>query len=152
MAPRVNASRRRVKRPRREAPATDTHSRLQAVVSPDRKWVAYSSDESGPQEVYVRAFPNGTRRWLVSRDGGVRPRWSCDGKRLFFLNREGLLEVDVSNGPGPNLTPHLRQAWGEWIDLLVAENPELGERPLGLRNVDRYGERASTLCSTCSVS
>jgi hypothetical protein len=65
--------------------------------SPNDKWVAYSSDETGRREVYVRAFepdrsPSaGARKWLISTNGGDKPRWSRDGKELFYLGLDGKL-------------------------------------------------------------
>ena len=59
--------------------------------SADGKWMAYSSDESGRWEVYVRAFPSGGARWQISRDGGVEPRWGRDGKELFYVSSDGTL-------------------------------------------------------------
>ncbi|MEQ1910256.1 MAG: hypothetical protein ABMA15_15625 [Vicinamibacterales bacterium] len=58
---------------------------VQARFSPDRRWVAYASDESGRFEVYVRAFPSGTERIPVSVKGGMQPEWRRDGRELFFL-------------------------------------------------------------------
>jgi eukaryotic-like serine/threonine-protein kinase len=71
------------------------------TISPDGRWVAYSSDESGRFEVYVRPFPEtSTTRWLVSNRGGGLPRWSRDGKELFFIDSNGdLLAVPVNPGP-----------------------------------------------------
>jgi eukaryotic-like serine/threonine-protein kinase len=59
-----------------------------AQFSPDGKWVAYSSNETGNWEVYVSPFPNGTSKWQVSRGGG-EPRWRRDGKELFYLSADG---------------------------------------------------------------
>jgi Tol biopolymer transport system component len=56
----------------------------QGQLSPDGKWLAYYSDESGKGEVYIRPFPTGSQVWKVSADGGREPRWRSDGKELFF--------------------------------------------------------------------
>ncbi len=53
--------------------------------SPDGKWVAYSSNESGRWEIYVTSFPDGHGKWQVSNAGGDQPRWRSDGKELFYL-------------------------------------------------------------------
>jgi hypothetical protein len=53
-------------------------------LSPDGRWMAYASDESGRSEVYVRSFPVPGPRTQVSTDGGGQPRWRHDGKELFY--------------------------------------------------------------------
>ena len=52
----------------------------QGQLSPDGKWLAYYSDESGKGQVYIRPFPSGSQVWKVSADGGREPRWRSDGK------------------------------------------------------------------------
>ena len=60
------------------------------LVSPDGRWLAYHSNQSGGNEVYVRPFPAvDSGRWQVSIDGGNEPRWSRDGKELYFLSGGG---------------------------------------------------------------
>ena len=56
-----------------------------AEISPDGKWVAYVSLESGPAEIYVHAFPNASARVRVSTNGGLWPRWSRDGRELYYF-------------------------------------------------------------------
>lgn len=56
----------------------------QGQLSPDGKWLAYYSDESGKGEVYIRPFPSGSQVWKVSADAGREPRWRSDGKELYF--------------------------------------------------------------------
>jgi Tol biopolymer transport system component len=56
-----------------------------AAFSPDGKWVAFSSSESGAAEVYVAPFPAGDRKWRVSADGGSQARWRRDGKEIFYV-------------------------------------------------------------------
>ncbi len=75
------------------------------AISPDGKWLAYESPESGRNEVYVRGFDSGTGKWQVSTDGGTHPSWSADGRELFFratIRRTGagvsLMSVTVSAG------------------------------------------------------
>jgi Tol biopolymer transport system component len=60
-------------------------------ISPDGKWLAYSSDESGDWEVYVTTFPAATGKWQVSRGGGTEPRWRADGKEMFYLGPRGMM-------------------------------------------------------------
>jgi Tol biopolymer transport system component len=56
-----------------------------AEFSPDGRWVAYESNESGRSEVYVSPFPGPGGKWQVSTAGGIEPRWRHDGKEIFFL-------------------------------------------------------------------
>jgi WD40 repeat protein len=68
-------------------------------VSPNGRWIAYSSNESGQAEIYVRAI-NGPGRWPISRNGGWHPRWRRDGQELFFVGADSTLRVvKVSDGP-----------------------------------------------------
>ena len=69
-----------------------------AKFSPDGRYVAYVSDESGEWEVYARPFPQGGRRSTVSSNGGSQPRWSRDGKELFYVEGSTLVAVSVSSG------------------------------------------------------
>jgi serine/threonine-protein kinase len=74
------------------------------TVSPDGRWLAYASDESGAFEIYVRPFPDvNAGRWQVSNNGGIHPQWSRDGTELFFLSLQGnsvaLMAVPVEPGP-----------------------------------------------------
>jgi serine/threonine protein kinase/Tol biopolymer transport system component len=77
-----------------------------ARVSPDGRWLAYASNESGAYEIYVRPFtpeaPAGTgAKWLVSKGGGYRPIWRPDGKALFYLyqaNQAMAVDIDTSKG------------------------------------------------------
>ena len=67
-----------------------THSELAPAISPDGRWLAYQSDESGRAEVYVRPFPAvDQRRWTISSGGGTEPRWAPNGRELFFTVRSG---------------------------------------------------------------
>jgi Tol biopolymer transport system component len=71
-----------------------------AQFSPDGKWVAYASNESGRWQVYVTSFPDGRGKWQVSTDGGEQPRWRGDGKEIFFLSSDAKLmavSVDTKN-------------------------------------------------------
>ncbi len=66
--------------------------------SPDGRYVAYVSDESGQFEVYVQPFPEGGRKVTVSSNGGTKVRWSRDGKELFYVEGQTLVAVSVSSG------------------------------------------------------
>ena len=74
-------------------------------ISPDGRWVAYCSNESGQVEVYVAAFPPAAagRKWLVSKGGGSQSRWRRDGKELYFLSSEGLIMAAAVNANGSSI-------------------------------------------------
>ena len=59
-----------------------------AAFSPDGKWIAYSSTESGEIQVYVAPFPATGRKLQISRDGGSQARWRRDGRELYFLSQD----------------------------------------------------------------
>jgi len=72
-------------------------SETNGQISPDGKWVAYASNETGDWEVYVTTFPNPVGKWQVSRGGGTEPRWRGDGKEIFYIGPKGALTaVEVS--------------------------------------------------------
>ena len=73
-----------------------------AAFSPNGRWVAYSSTESGQAEVYVTPFPKTGAKWLVSRAGGFQARWRRDGKELFFMAPDSKLMAADVNSDGPD--------------------------------------------------
>jgi Tol biopolymer transport system component len=68
-------------------------------VSPDGRWIAYSSDESGRFEIYVERFPNLGDRVTVSVEGGMHPRWSRDGRELIFRQGDAVMAAAVAAQP-----------------------------------------------------
>ena len=86
--------------------------------SPDGKWIAYQSDTSGRDEIYVIPFPASTRRGQVSTDGGTAPRWRADGRELFYRNGAKLMAVNVRTGN----------------DLVLGKPVELFETPEGIKS------------------
>ena len=78
-----------------------TYRERQPAFSPDGRWVVYSSDSSGREEVYIRPFPPGETVHPVSRTGGWAPRWRHDGKELFFVSRDArMMAVGVDPATG----------------------------------------------------
>jgi Tol biopolymer transport system component len=68
----------------------------QGQFSPDGRFVAYTSDESGPYEIYVQPFPDASKgKWVISKSGGVEPRWSRDGRELYFFSGQKMMVADV---------------------------------------------------------
>ena len=79
-------------------------------ISPNGRWVAYISNETGRAEVFITAFSGGGAKWQVSTDGGREPRWRGDGKELFFSAQDSsIMAVDVSTQNNTVVlgTPHL---------------------------------------------
>jgi Tol biopolymer transport system component len=67
--------------------------------SPDGRWMAFTSDESGRTEVYVRPYSGPDRRWLVSTQGGSHPLWNRNGRELFYRSANKMMGVSVTTGP-----------------------------------------------------
>ena len=78
-----------------DTPADESWPRL----SPDGRYVAYSSDESGRREIYITTFPDGVGKWQVSIDGGSGPRWSRESGEIFYYYDDRMMVVDVSTQP-----------------------------------------------------
>ena len=83
---------------------TSKGSESNGQISPDGKWVAYASDESGNWEVYVTSFPAAAGKWQVSRGGGTEPRWRGDGGEIFYIGPNGMLIAVSVNGASAFVT------------------------------------------------
>jgi Tol biopolymer transport system component len=82
--------------PRTPRPFNHTkYSETPSEISPDGRWAAYVSDESGRREIYVTSFPDASGKWQVSTSGGDNPRWRRDGKEMFFTSGDRFYVVDV---------------------------------------------------------
>jgi serine/threonine-protein kinase len=76
------------------------YNECQPKISPEGNWMAYTSDESGRYEIYVRAFPDVNKgRWQVSTSGGATPLWSPDGRELFYRNDDAVMRVSIETEP-----------------------------------------------------
>jgi dipeptidyl aminopeptidase/acylaminoacyl peptidase len=103
-------------------------------VSPDGRFYAYASDETGTHQVYLTRFPTGEGKWQVSTDHGTWPRWSGDGKTLFFSSRGAMMAVEVGGSSTPLLGPA----------RVIIESVKLAEADIawqGGYDVDRTGQR-----------
>ena len=94
-------------------PAAESSPKL----SPDGRFVAYVSNESGRHEVYVRPFPAGAGRWQASLNGGEQPRWRNDGKELFYVENETAMMAMPVSAAGQALTLGQPQRLFESADL-----------------------------------
>jgi serine/threonine-protein kinase len=105
--------------------------------SPDGKWMAYGSDESGRYEVYVQPFPGPGGKWQLTTEGGKGPIWSRDGKEIFYTNGLRMMVVEVKTNPDfvPSKPRELFRfeffrTPGPWTDYAVAPD---GKRFLMVR-------------------
>ena len=118
-----------------------------AQPSPDGRFLAYYSNESGNNEVYIKDFPHGENRWQVSTNGGMNPLWSRKGDRLFFINGDDLLEVDVSSENPLKLGAPRVILNGSQSHLVLARGFEVspdGNRFLGVQQLEK-GEGSTPL-------
>jgi dipeptidyl aminopeptidase/acylaminoacyl peptidase len=124
-----------------------------AIFSPDGQYVAYQSDESGRNEVYVRPAVGGGGKWQISTGGGTNARWSRDGREIFYAQGESLMAAPVSVAGGT-----LRQAtpvelfpsrvfadplrtWDAHPDgkrFLIAEEDETDARPTSIHVIENW--------------
>jgi serine/threonine-protein kinase len=81
--------------------------------SPDGRWLAYSSTESGSFQVYVRAFPDKGGKWQISNDGGTYPTWSHNGRDLFFESLDNRIMVAAYTVQGDSFVPDKPRIWSE---------------------------------------
>jgi eukaryotic-like serine/threonine-protein kinase len=78
----------------------EKYAELSPQISPDGRWMAYASDESGKGEVYVRPFPDVNKgKWPISTSGGDSPLWSPDGRELYYHTRDAVMAVRVETQP-----------------------------------------------------
>ena len=134
--------RRRGRTPRRRADETA------ARISPDGRWVAYTSDESGRAEVYLDSYPRPGRRVTISSGGGVHPVWRGDGRELYYW-RDGAL-VAVRLGAAVGGAPPARGA-----QTVLFRAPYQRRRQYDVRRVARRAavrDRAAALSSASSAA
>jgi Tol biopolymer transport system component len=74
-------------------------NQFQAQFSPDGRWVAYTSNESGREEVYVQPFPGPGGKWMVSTEGGNYPLWARSGREIFFREEDKMMSAAVETLP-----------------------------------------------------
>jgi hypothetical protein len=91
-------------------------------LSPDGRWLAYVSDESGVIEVYVRAFPGPSGKVQVSLGGGSEPLWSPDGRQIYYRSKRAVLAARVSTAPTFSVTSRRRLFEGPFATNPVHAN------------------------------
>ena len=99
-----------------QSPFRTTHPQI----SPDGKWVAYASNETGRMEIYVRPFPSGEGKWQISTSGGRFPRWSRNGKELFYRTEDSKIMMTTYTTSGDSFRADKPQLWspGQFTDFL----------------------------------
>jgi hypothetical protein len=90
-----------------------------AVVSPDGRWMAYVTDDSGREEVYVQPFPGPGARAPISVNGGAEPMWRSDGRELFYRGAESMMAVSLDLGE----SPHVGRPEALFADVFVRTQP-----------------------------
>ncbi len=90
-----------------------------AQFSPNGRWLAFASDETGKDEVYVQPFPATGKKWPLSADGGTTPVWSRDGRKIFYHNGDDMMTVSFEDGLAPRTSVPQRLFSGayEWCDF-----------------------------------
>ncbi|MBV9574129.1 MAG: serine/threonine-protein kinase [Acidobacteriales bacterium] len=121
--------------------AETTASARNGQISPDGKWVAYASNESGDWEIYVTTFPGGEGKWQISRGSGTEPRWRGDGKEIFYIGQSGMMmaatvstDGTFSSGTPASLFPVRGRAFISSTDTFTYDVAKDGQRFL----VNRY--------------
>jgi serine/threonine-protein kinase len=109
--------------------------------SADGRWLAYSSNESGTEQVYVRAFPDRGGKWQISNDGGMYPTFSRSGRELFFCNLDNQIMMAPYTVQGDSFVPEKPRRWSEksLAAIGTSGNYDLapdGKRILALLRVD----------------
>lgn len=118
----------------------------QAAFSPNGRWLAYSSNESGRDEVYVRPFPGPGGQWQISAEGGSSPTWSRNGRELFYETLDQRLMVASYAEQGGSFHADKPRLWGETRlpDLQELRTFDLhpdGQRFAVLQDVAEAGEK-----------
>lgn len=96
------------------------------ALSPDDRWLAYASNESGRYEVYVRRYQKSGSAVQVSQDGGTEPTWSSDGRRIYFRDGRRMLVAQLNTTPAVTIT-NRRALFTDTFD---------GDMPMPHRNYD----------------
>jgi serine/threonine-protein kinase len=104
----------------------------QARPSPDSKWLAYVSDESGRPQVYLRPMAEGSGRVPVSVGEALEPLWSRDGRRLFYREGDRILEATLSLGASPSVLSRRTVATGEFVGDIYHANYDVHPDGRGL--------------------
>jgi Tol biopolymer transport system component len=113
------------------------------LFSPDGRWLAYVSDESGRNEIYVQPYPGPGVKWPISTDGGVEPQWSLDARELFYRLGDKMMVVEVRSEPAfSSGRPQLVFEGPYLTDQFATSNYDIspdGQRFLMIKAVEEEG-------------
>jgi dipeptidyl aminopeptidase/acylaminoacyl peptidase len=123
------------------SPYSDQMPRL----SPDGRWMAYMSDESGQFEIYVRPFPSPGARIQVSTTGGTEPLWSRDGRNLFYRSGNRLMAAAVTTVPSFAMTSRRLALEGEFVPNASHQNYDIAPDGKHFLMIKRAGGEAQTI-------
>jgi serine/threonine-protein kinase len=129
-----------------------------AEISPDGRWLAYYSNSSGRNEVYVRAFPNveSGGQWTISTTGGTRPAWSRNGRELFYLDGNGaMMAVPVQTTPTFSAGKPAKLFDANWWAVLTVRMYDVtadGQRFLAIKDLSSDSESATPQTFTVVVN
>ncbi len=112
------------------------------MISPDGRWLAYISEESGQDEVYVQPFPGGGEKQQISTQGGMEPIWSQDGRELFYRNGDRMMTVAVETESGFSAGVPRLLFEGRYI---LDSHPRYGVSPDGQRFLLSRNEGAARI-------
>ena len=101
--------------------------------SPDGRWMAYLSDESGRNEIYVQPYPGPGGKWQISTDGGREPVWNRNGRELFYRSRDKMMAVDITTEPSFSAGKPKMLFEGHYFSATGALFPEFDVSPDGQR-------------------
>jgi len=129
---------------------------INPTFSPDARWVAYQSDESGQFEVYLTPFPDPSRKWQVSTGGGTQAVWNPNGRELFYRNGNAVMAVAVSTNAELSLGKPKRLFERDFLDgfdvtpdgqrfVMVIPNESAAPPPTQLNLVLNWGEELTRL-------
>jgi Tol biopolymer transport system component len=112
-----------------------TFNELFPAFSPDGRWLAYQSNESGNREVYVRPFPGPGGKWQASTGGGHMPKWSRNGKEFFYRTTDDKIMVAAYTASGDSFHADKPQLWspGQFTELLGGGDLNFDLHPDGMR-------------------
>jgi dipeptidyl aminopeptidase/acylaminoacyl peptidase len=107
--------------------------------SPDGRFLAYESNESGSLEIFASSYPDARGKWQITTGGGTEPRWAPDGSALYFTRDNELWRIPISIGAGVSIGAAERIFSGALVDVTLERGYDVGAdgRFVAIRELDR---------------